>query len=648
MHMCSADDFYHFPFNATRSTVSGIAAYRSALTLDWLAGEDSRQRELANSFEIVATIKPRPRSSECIAFTRPAAGKVARLMLELVKNLEGDEGTIIPELIQGLMNARLLMETSMLESEPDLNSLVHTPGAMMGEPHTTFPRILAMVWLIGSDPITTKKSGWCSVKKFNKYLMIARPTEIATHMRALDPIIARARFIIESFIQNVTPLNMQPETTTQETRPPPTTTTFENDLGAVLVEASAPPLPPPPPAEFFVDPLQTLQDVPEQEKDRISLSSAKGLQQSMLAVALNIKDFSAVIESGPLRFIKRVLICSNEEASEQIMEHRLDIFTLFPNMTIEFLDVRQCPHEIRSDRHGDKSILAVIAPEPFDDIPDSEVPIYFYEAPYFLENLDAYSNNIPALIDWRPLKHAFTHFFEQQGWIRIAIVSDNSPYSAAFEEELVGHFNEKQLVYNVQRCVETLHHDCDFKEALQFIIDNNALIVVANVDARNAWVLLKQAREHGVTRKNEFIWLARDWPFVNVSKKELFDISPIISLTLAPLMKETANPELHSKATRGPHLARILQGLTLVEDAVRHTKRYRIDHFYRDIAKHMNSAIIKDTYDARAFIRKIDVNDKSEVLTIVVANSQLVTSVTTVNNSTPKILVLLLTVLVTG
>ncbi|XP_073954479.1 uncharacterized protein [Choristoneura fumiferana] len=306
---CSADDFYHFPFNATRSTVSGIAAYRSALTLDWLAGEDSRQRELANSFEIVATIKPRPRSSECIAFTRPAAGKVARLMLELVKNLEGDEGTIIPELIQGLMNARLLMETSMLESEPDLNSLVHTPGAMMGEPHTTFPRILAMVWLIGSDPITTKKSGWCSVKKFNKYLMIARPTEIATHMRALDPIIARARFIIESFIQNVTPLNMQPETTTQETRPPPTTTTFENevpqptrtkkhsgpernnagkDLGAVLVEASAPPLPPPPPAEFFVDPLQTLQDVPEQEKDRISLSSAKGLQQSMLAVALSV------------------------------------------------------------------------------------------------------------------------------------------------------------------------------------------------------------------------------------------------------------------------------------------------------------------------------------------------------------------------
>lgn len=57
--------------------------------------------------------------------------------------------------------------------------------------------------------------------------MVARPTEIATHMRALDPIIARARFIIESFIQNVTPLNMHPEKTTQETRPPPTTTTFE-------------------------------------------------------------------------------------------------------------------------------------------------------------------------------------------------------------------------------------------------------------------------------------------------------------------------------------------------------------------------------------------------------------------------------------
>lgn len=146
------------------------------------------------------------------------------------------------------------------------------------------------------------------------------------------------------------------------------------------------------------------------------------------------------------------------------MEHRLDIFSLFPNMIIEFLDVTQCPDEIRSDRHGYRSILAVIAPKPFSDIPDTEVPIYFYEAPYFINDLDAFSNNIPALIDWRPLKHAFTHFFEQQDWIRIVIVSDSSPYSAAFEEELVGHFNEKGLVYNVQRCLKTSLHDCDFEE----------------------------------------------------------------------------------------------------------------------------------------------------------------------------------------
>lgn len=94
--------------------------------------------------------------------------------ISFIRNLEGDDGTIIPELIQGLMNARLLMETSMLESEPDLNSLVHTPGAMMGEPHTTFPRILAMVWLIGSDPITTKKNGWCSVKKVSILSLILK------------------------------------------------------------------------------------------------------------------------------------------------------------------------------------------------------------------------------------------------------------------------------------------------------------------------------------------------------------------------------------------------------------------------------------------------------------------------------------------
>ncbi|XP_049697218.2 uncharacterized protein LOC126054708 isoform X1 [Helicoverpa armigera] len=184
------------------------AAYRSALTLDWLAAEDLRQRELAAAFETEPSPAPRSLSIDCISYARPASGKVARLMLELLKNLEGDEGTIVTDLIQALVRTKLLVETSMLDAEPDLESLVKTPNVMMGEPHTTFPRILAMTWMTVTDPVTTKKFGWCPVNRVNKYLSISKPISIAKQMKALEPVIARARFIMEEFIQHVTPLNM--------------------------------------------------------------------------------------------------------------------------------------------------------------------------------------------------------------------------------------------------------------------------------------------------------------------------------------------------------------------------------------------------------------------------------------------------------
>ncbi|XP_022823588.1 uncharacterized protein LOC111354380 [Spodoptera litura] len=204
----NAEDYYYNPQNLTKATLSGIAAYRSALTLDWLAAEDQRQRELAAAFETEPAPPARSLSTDCISYARPASGKVARLMLELLKNLEGDEGNIVTDLIQALVRTKLLVETSMLDAEPDLDSLVKTPGVMMGEPHTTFPRILAMTWMTVTDPVTTKKFGWCPINKVNKYLTVTKPITIAKQMKALEPVIARARFIMEEFIQHVTPLNM--------------------------------------------------------------------------------------------------------------------------------------------------------------------------------------------------------------------------------------------------------------------------------------------------------------------------------------------------------------------------------------------------------------------------------------------------------
>lgn len=68
-------------------------------------------------------------------------------------------------MIGALVRAKLLVETSMLDAEPDLDALVKTPGVMMGEPHTTFPRVLAMTWMTVTDPVTTKKFGWCPLQK---------------------------------------------------------------------------------------------------------------------------------------------------------------------------------------------------------------------------------------------------------------------------------------------------------------------------------------------------------------------------------------------------------------------------------------------------------------------------------------------------
>ncbi|XP_046970595.1 uncharacterized protein LOC124537748 [Vanessa cardui] len=213
---CVADDYYYTPYNVTRPTLSGIAAYRSSLTLDWLAAEDSRQRELAAAFE-TELAPSKVVNTECIAYPRPAPGKIGKLMLELLKNLEGDDGILIPELIQVLIRAKLLVDTSIFESEPDFDSLVKTPGVMMGEPHATFPRVLSIIWILVTDAATTRKFGWCPVKKVNQYLSVSKPSETAKQMRALEIVVARARFVMEEFIQSITPVNIYQKKMTRPT-----------------------------------------------------------------------------------------------------------------------------------------------------------------------------------------------------------------------------------------------------------------------------------------------------------------------------------------------------------------------------------------------------------------------------------------------
>lgn len=60
----------------------------------------------------------------------------------------------------------------MLETEPDFDALVKTPGIMSGEPHTTFPRIITVLWILITDPTMTRKYGWCPVGKVLVILII--------------------------------------------------------------------------------------------------------------------------------------------------------------------------------------------------------------------------------------------------------------------------------------------------------------------------------------------------------------------------------------------------------------------------------------------------------------------------------------------
>lgn len=84
------------------------------------------------------------------------------------RNLEGDSDnrSIIHELFQSLIRAKLLkLESSVFENEPDLEALMKTPIELAGEPHVTFPRLMAIAWMAITDPTTVKKHGWCTINR---------------------------------------------------------------------------------------------------------------------------------------------------------------------------------------------------------------------------------------------------------------------------------------------------------------------------------------------------------------------------------------------------------------------------------------------------------------------------------------------------
>ncbi|XP_041969992.1 uncharacterized protein LOC121726625 [Aricia agestis] len=210
-----------FHFNVTRTTLSGLAAYRSSLTLDWLAAEDERQGAMVEEAPL----------TRCHEYAAPSPRKVGRYMLEMLRKLDNDN-VVVKQLVRTLVNSKILVEVSSYESEPDLVSLVKTPEVLRTEPHTTFPRVMALVWIAVTDPDNVEKNGWCSIHKVSQFLKTVEPSDVVEHLRTMYVVMGKARLVVDNFVQHFAALNImhqsrksllrkrnKPTHTTRELRP---------------------------------------------------------------------------------------------------------------------------------------------------------------------------------------------------------------------------------------------------------------------------------------------------------------------------------------------------------------------------------------------------------------------------------------------
>lgn len=120
-----------------------------------------------------------------------------------------------------------------------------------------------------------------------------------------------------------------------------------------------------------------------------------------------------------------------------------------------------------------KDVIAIVAPNP-EWIEETSKPIIFYEEPYTVPTASAfYANFIMRLRSWKPMADTFLRFLQQMNWNRVAILSDDSDESEAFEKELRKLFEEKEVTYTVisGKYKEKTNKCCDFKE-VSFLIND--------------------------------------------------------------------------------------------------------------------------------------------------------------------------------
>ncbi|XP_048481425.1 uncharacterized protein LOC105384521 [Plutella xylostella] len=201
---------------------------------------------------------PRLLGDACLRAPRPAPGRAGRLVVELLRRLEGPPAPLTKQLLASLVRAHVLVQTTSLDQEPTLTALVRGPAEMRAEPHASFPRVMAAMWLLLTDADSLAEDGWCKLDKLNDFLNHAEPKSIPAQLKRIDGALSRARYAVEEFIHNVVvtgdlPLRLYPArtsttqvrttttTTTSTPAPPPTTvttTTAANSTNVTTIETT--------------------------------------------------------------------------------------------------------------------------------------------------------------------------------------------------------------------------------------------------------------------------------------------------------------------------------------------------------------------------------------------------------------------------
>lgn len=105
-----------------------------------------------------------------------------------------------------------------------------------------------------------------------------------------------------------------------------------------------------------------------------------------------------------------------------------------------------------------KDVIAILAPNA-NAIEETQKPVIFYDEPYSVPgNTTFYKNSILTTRSWKALAEKFLGFIKRMNWNRVAVLSDDSIKSVAFEEELRKVFEEGGVSYIVMTVRESNRH----------------------------------------------------------------------------------------------------------------------------------------------------------------------------------------------